>query len=344
MKAAVLHSPRDLRLEEIPFPVAGPGEVVVRVEAALMCGTDLKTWRRGHPFLPLPAVIGHELAGRVESIGDGVTGFRTGDRVVPAVSGPCGECTFCSRGKENLCGTAMEPGEKTWGAFAEAVVVPARVVRSNLYAIPDSLPSEVAALLDPLASVVHAWKRLPDPRGKCVLILGAGPLAFLHLLVAKKQGAGRVVVVGRRSSRLEKAKELGADEVLDTSIESLDENALDRMTQGSGAEIVVECAGTPEAWEEASGLAAPGATVCLFGGCAAGSRASFDTGRIHYQEISLVGSFHYTPADAKQAFDLIIEGKLAFAGILSGRFPLDRIQDVFDLHERGEGMKEIIVP
>lgn len=313
-----------------------------------MCGTDIKTWRRGHRILPLPAVMGHELAGIVEAVGSGVTGFAEGDRVVPAVSGPCGECDPCAAGRANLCRTSMDVGAKMWGAFAEAVLVPARVVKTNVHRVPDGIPPEEAALLDPLASVVHAWRRLPDPWDRSVAVVGAGPMGLMHLLVAKSHGAARVVVFGRRPARLELARALGADAVVDTGGGHDSPEAAARFGLAAcgdaGFDVVVDCGGTPESWEEASWLARAGGTVSLFSGCASKSRVTFDTGRLHYDELSLVGSFHYDPASVHKAFELITSRRLPLGKLLSERYPLTRIGEVFERHDRGEGIKEIIVP
>lgn len=330
MRAALLARPGELSIVEIPRPSPGPGEVVVRVSAALLCGTDVKTYRRGHRILPLPAVIGHELAGVVEAVGEGVREFSVGEAVVPAVSGPCGGCDPCRRGHRNLCTTLMAPGEKTWGAFAEAVSVPARVVRTNLHRVPQGIPPAEAALLDPLASVLHAWSRLPDPAGRAVAVVGAGALGLLHVLVAKDRGAASVAVLGRHAARLGRARELGADVVAELPDEL------------PPADVVVECAGTVEAWDLASRLAAPGGTVCLFGGCPSGSRASFDTGRLHYDEVSLVGAFHYTPEDARAALALIATRRLPLASLLTGPSPLEALPELLSRTE--PPLREVIVP
>lgn len=348
MLAAVLHAPRDLRLEQVPRPVPGAGEIVVRVEAALMCGTDIKTWRRGHRILPLPAVVGREPRGRSKRSAKASRKLFVGDRVVPAVSGPCNECDSCAAGRANLCRTAMDVGAKMWGAFAEAVLVPARVVRTNVHRVPDGIPVAEAALLDPLASVVQAWRRLPDPWERSVAVLGAGPMGLLHAMVARSHGAKRVVVIGRRSMRLALAKELGADSTIlssgghDSPREAAEASL--RESGDDGFDVVVDCGGTPESWEEATWLARPGGTVSLFSGCAPGLRASFDTARLHYDEIALVGSFHYDPTAVRKAFDLIVSRRMPLGRLLSERFPLDRVSEVFDRHARGEGLKEVIVP
>ncbi len=325
MKAFVQTAIGEYAVQDLPRPRAGPGEVVLRVEAAVTCGTDLKLLDRGHPRIRLPVTMGHEASGEIVELGPGVDGFRIGDRVVPGVSGPCGACADCLGGRPNLCAEAH--GERTWGAFAEFLRVPAAVVAANLHAVPSGLAPEAAAFLDPLASVLHGWSRLAR-RGPRVLIYGAGALALLWAQVVRLQG-GRAIVAGRRPDRLRRAEALGA--------ETLDVSA--GPPEALGADTAVDCTGQETIWELLPDLVGPGGEVLLFGGCAPGARVSFDAARLHYCEISLVGSFHSTPRDARTALDLLAQGAIEVEPILSGRGALSDLPRFLEAQRRGEGIR-----
>jgi L-iditol 2-dehydrogenase len=328
MKAFVQSAVGDFSQRDLPAPHAGRGEVVLRVRTALTCGTDLKLLSRGHARITLPVTMGHEGCGEIVEIGEGVTGFSAGDRVVPGMSGPCGSCEECRRGHPNLC--AAGHADRTWGTFAEFLRVPAPVVVSNLHAIPSGVSDEVAAFLDPLACVFHGWNRLSH-RGDRFLIYGSGALALLWALVVRWRG-GRATVAGRRSDRLALAQSLGA-ETLDVSSGPPDRFA---------ADFAVDCTGSAEIWERLPDLVSPGGQVLLFGGCAPGARVSFDAGRLHYSEISLAGSFHYTPDDARAALQALASGELDPRPLISGRGSLSQLPRFLEAQRRGEGIRYAI--
>jgi L-iditol 2-dehydrogenase len=316
------------RFEErdVPEPRPGPGEVVVRVRRALTCGTDLKILRRGHPRVALPLTMGHELAGEIAAVGDGVSGWRAGDRVVPGVSGPCGSCADCRGGRENLCRAAHS--DRTWGAFAELVRVPAGVVARNLHRVPDSLSLESAAFLDPLASVLHGWGRLRAPAGT-LLVYGAGALAFLWAAVARLHGVA-AVIAGRRPERAALAERYGAAWAALPHGGRLDLPA---------ADAAVDATGDPAVWERLPGLVRAGGEVLLFGGCAPGATATFDAERLHYAEISLVGAFHSTPGEAREALELLASGRVDPAPLVAARGGLSDLPRFLEAQERGDGVR-----
>ncbi|HVE65525.1 MAG TPA: alcohol dehydrogenase catalytic domain-containing protein, partial [Thermoanaerobaculia bacterium] len=268
---------------DVAAPRAGAGEVVLRVLAALTCGTDAKLLARGHPKIALPVTMGHEACGEVVEVGEGVEEFRVGDRVAPGISGPCGRCRECRTGMPNLCATAH--GDRTWGAFAELLRVPAGVVAANLHAVPVGMPDEAAAFLDPLASVLHGWERLGRVEGT-LLVYGAGALGLLWAATARARGVPAVVAARGGEARLALARAYGA-EVLDLSREG--EEALAERAGGPPA-MAVDCTGDPEVWRRLPDLVGPGGRVVLFGGCAPGTEVAWGTERLHYSEISLVGS------------------------------------------------------
>jgi L-iditol 2-dehydrogenase len=316
--------------QDLPVPKASPGEVVVRIRAALTCGTDLKLLSRGHARITLPVTMGHEGCGEIAELGEGVTGLSVGDRVVAGISGPCGACHECRRGFANLCSAGHS--DRAWGTFAEFLRVPAPIVVSNLHPVPRDLSDEVAAFLDPLASVLHGWNRLSH-RGDRFLIYGSGALALLWALVVRWRG-GQATVAGRRAERLALAEKLGAKS-LDVSAGTPDQFA---------ADFAVDCTGSAEIWERLPGLVSPGGQVLLFGGCAPGSRISFDAGRLHYSEISLIGSFHYTPDDARAALKALAAGELDPTPLISGRGGLSDLPRFLEAQGRGEGVRYAIRP
>jgi len=267
MRRAELIRPGHLEVRIVPVPDPGPGELLVRIEAALTCGTDLKMYRRGHPRLPLPAPFGHEFSGVVAAAGQGVAGFAAGDAIAAVPTAPCGRCALCLRELDNLCPHALE--RIALGAYADYLLLPAHLVSTNVFARPAGLPAEHAALLEPLACVVHGASRVRLDRARTVVLLGDGPIALLFTQLARLRGAGQVLVAGHHASRLALAAAFGAEPV-DRSGPALRDLVLER-SGGSGADVVIECIGDPAAWELAPTLAARGGEVLLYGGCAAGA-------------------------------------------------------------------------
>lgn len=341
MRAAVLVRPGYVEMREVAVPAPGPGELLVRVDAALTCGTDLKTYQRGHPRIPLPTPMGHEFSGTVAAVGAGVERFREGDAIACVPTAPCGACRLCRRGRENLCPDAV--GRMVFGAFAEYVLLPRHIVDRHVFPRPATLAAHEAAALEPLACVVHGADRVALEHAGHVVFLGDGPITLLFLQVARLRGAERVIVVGRHEARLAVARELGAETILDLGAAVLREAILER-TGGVGADVVVECVGRPEVWEAAPALAAPGGEVLLYGGCAAGTRASFDTLRLHYEEVDLKGAFHYRPASVREAYELLADGRVATGPLVTHRRPLGRLEEALGLVLRREAVKVALAP
>jgi L-iditol 2-dehydrogenase len=335
-----LLAPGDVRLAEVPVPEPSAGELLIAVKAALTCGTDLKAFRRGHSLIPMPGPFGHEFSGVVARRGKGVRGFREGQAVMAVHSAPCLTCRYCKRKLFNLCESIMET--KVLGAFAEYVLLPAHVVRQNVFPKPRRLDFAEAALLEPLSCVVHAVEPLGVKAGQTAFVIGAGPIGLLHLLLLKRRRA-RVAVAEPVPPRLRQAKKMGADAALGTPEKA--RKLLSRLTPGGmGFDYVFECTGRPEVWEKAVGYLRRGGTLVLFGGCPPGSRVAYDTHRLHYDEITLKGDFHYTPADVRTAYGMLAGGKLRGAGeLISGSFPLTRLPRALDLLSRGKGIKYAIL-
>ncbi|UCF20745.1 MAG: alcohol dehydrogenase catalytic domain-containing protein [Gemmatimonadota bacterium] len=341
MRVYHLLRPGQLELELVNKPVPASGELLARVSVALTCGTDLKTFERGHPRLKVPGLLGHEWAGVVESVGDGVRSYRPGDRIVATPTAPCGDCAFCLRQRENLCLHLFE--QMAIGAYGDYVLVPRHIVNRNAYKIPTAVSDLQAAFLEPLACVVHGSDLVCLGGDRTVVLIGDGPIALLFLQVARLRGADRVVLLGRHAARLELARELGADVALAAG-EVQVRAAVTALSDGLGADTVVECVGRPEAWEQAIGLVRKGGEVLLFGGCERGSRVSLDTERLHYEEIALKGGFHYTPDSVRRAWDLICSGVLSLDPLITGRMSLNELPAALDRLRRREALKLAIVP
>ncbi len=338
MRQAVLRGPRALDLVDLPVPLPGPGEVVVRIKAALTCGTDLKTYRRGHPRLAF-GPFGHEGTGDVASVGEGVDGFAPGQPVVFVPTAGCGQCGACRRGHDNLCETQFE--EIALGTYGDYLRLPPRVVRQHLFSKPAHLSYIEAAFLEPLACVVHGWSRLRAPDRGIVAVVGLGPIGLMHVQEARRRGLD-VIAVGRRPEALDRARRAGAREVINARSTGI-ATALRSLT-GVGPDVVIECTGAPEVWRTAPGWAAPGGRVLLFGGLPGGSEVAFDATRLHYSEIDLVSAFHYRTADVQEALRLLEAGAVRPADLITELRSLDGIREVFRDLDRGAGLKYGVLP
>lgn len=344
MKAAIFHGPGDLRFDDIAAGEPGPGEIAVEVRAAATCGTDLKSYRRGHPklFPTLPARFGHEFAGVVTAVGDGVDRFRPGMRVVAANTAPCGRCWACTRNRQSLCENLVFLN----GAFAEQLVIGREIVERNTYEMPDSLSFEAAAPLEPLSTVVHGMAESGIELGDTVVVHGAGPIGLMFVQLATLRGAF-VISVDRSPWRLEQASRAGASEVIDIGDADAETAAsmIRKATPGGrGADVGIEAVGLPAVWEQAVRTLRPGGTAVLFGGTPAGALFSVDSSAMHYQEYTLKGVFHHTPRYVQAAVDLMAGGKVDTGLLITEQRPLDRLVDSLEDMAAGRGSKYVLVP
>lgn len=343
MQAAVLHGREDIRIESVPVPMVGPGELIVRIGAALTCGTDLKVFRRGYHarMIVPPALFGHELAGTVVDVGAGVTKFSPGDRVVALNSAPCGSCYFCKRNQENLCDDLLFNN----GAYAEFIRIPARIVAKNTLHVPDHVPLEHAALTEPLACAVHGFEDSHAHLGDTVAIIGGGPLGLMMLHVAALAGC-HVIAVVKHDGQVEAARHLGARHVVQSSsIRRAIRETRALTPEERGVDIAIEAVGMPESWDEAVEMVRKGGTVNFFGGCAAGTHVTLDTNRIHYSDITLRATFHHTPSICRKALDLIASGRFQASAFITGHAHLYELNRVFEkLMKRSSEIKTAIVP
>jgi L-iditol 2-dehydrogenase len=310
VRAARLYGRSDLRIDDVPRPEPGPGDVLVEVEVALTDGTDLKTFRRGHPLLAheSPAPFGHEFCGILD-----------GRRVVAANSAPCGACDGCARGEgcRDLVFLA--------GAYAEAVVVPERIARVNLHPVPPRLEPHVAAMVEPLACCLRGVERAGVEAGQTVAILGAGPIGLM-LATCVADAGGWPVVVGGRAERQELVREFGGE-----------------PGDGRGADVVIEAAGTEEAWLDAQQLVRPAGTVVLFGGLPRDARPPLDAYRLHYEELTIRGSFHHTPKTVRAALMFLASGAYPWERLVTHQVGLEGLPTLFADPPR-ELLKAAVVP
>ncbi len=343
MTAAVLYGKEDVKIERVPIPRVEEGEVLIKVQVALTCGTDVKVYRRGYHarMIVPPALFGHELAGVIEHVGPGVKGLRKGMRVVALNSAPCGQCFYCSKHQENLCEDLLFNN----GAYAEYIRVPKRIVQKNMLAIPDYVSFHDAAMVEPLACVLRGLHETGVEIGDTVAVIGGGPIGLMFVQVAHAIGCNVVAVV-KRDSQVTAAKRKGANEVVQiTKITDPVEAVRSISPSGRGPDVVIEAVGRPEAWEWAVGMVRKGGTVNFFGGCASGTKVQLDTNRLHYSEITLKATFHHTPETVRRAFDLIAERKVKGADYITGEAPLSRLHHVLrDMSDRNGEIKTAIIP
>lgn len=343
MKAVLFYGPQNIKYEDTMIKPLSKGEILVKVKAALTCGTDVKTFRRGHPVLikEIPSGFGHEFSGIVEKISDTVTNVKVGDRVVCANSAPCGECFFCKKEEYNLC----ENLNLLNGAYAEYIVVPERIVKKNTLILPESLPFHKAAFAEPLANVVHGVERTNIQPGQSVGIIGIGPIGLMFSRLAKLKGA-RVIVAGRNPEKLRLAEEFAyADEIINLKkYENPEKIFREFSEEKKGLDVVVECVGLPEIWEKAFACVRPGGTVHFFGGCSSGSTVNFDTTKMHYGDIKLISVFHHTPKYFRQALELIASGKVEVEKLITDTLTLDKVEYAMEQHIKGNAIKFLIKP
>jgi L-iditol 2-dehydrogenase len=340
VKAAVLHAQEKILIEDIAPPALQPGEVRLRIEAALTCGTDLKVFKRGYhaKMIVPPAVFGHELAGVISEIAPGSVRpvaepsqaigsipqtLKIGDRVVVANSAPCGTCFHCHAGQENLCENLLFLN----GAYAESIVVPARLVQKNLLRLKSETDFRAAALTEPLACVVQGVEDLKLRAGQKFLVFGAGPIGLMFVALAKNLGCN-VTVAGRRAARLDAAKRLGASQVVDIG-DGTDLVAKIRAATHTHFDAVIEAVGKPAVWEAAVHLVRKGGAVNFFGGCPSGTTITLDTTLIHYSNLTLLASFHHTPRTIRRALEFIEAGVIRAADFVDGECPLTQLPELF---------------
>ncbi len=341
MKAVRYYAPNDIRYEEVKIPELNEGEILVKVEAALTCGTDVKTFKRGHPVLikKVPSGFGHEFSGIIARMDENVKGFNIGDRVVCANSAPCGECFYCKREEYELC----ENLNLLNGAYAQYIVVPRLIVEKNTLLIPKNLSFAQAAFTEPLSNVVHGIAKTPIKKGDTVGVVGIGPIGLMFARLAKLKGA-KVIAMGRNPLKLKLAHEFAqADFVIDLKKYPDPEEFIKNNTQeGRGLDVAIECVGLPSMWEKMFSFVRKGGYVHLFGGCASGTSVNIDTKRLHYDEVKIISSFHHTPEYFRQSLDMIARGEVEVEKLITKRMDMKYAKRAIEMHRDGEAVKILL--
>ena len=341
MLAALLYGQEDLRLEQVADPTPSAGEVTIQVAAATTCGTDLKVWRRGGhaKMLRPPTLFGHEASGRIVAVGEGVTSWQVGDRVVANNSAPCIKCFFCQRREYSLC------PDLTWnnGTFAEYQKIPAAIVQHNLLAIPADLSDEVAAMTEPLACVMHGIARSNVQPGDRVVVLGDGAIGLMFVAVLAHQST-QVLLFGGNDRRLQIGEKLGAAQIYNYRQQADIQSIVKAQTDGWGADVVIEATGVPAVWESAIACARPGGTINLFGGCPKNTTITVNTEQLHYSELTIKGVFHNTPEYVRAALSMLASRVIEFELLISDRRPLQDLEQVFEDMKQRRVIKVAIHP
>lgn len=346
MKAIVYHAPGDIRIEEIPKPSCGKEELLVKVDACAVCGTDLKSQLHGNPRIKAPLPMGHEFTGLVEEVGSEAAGdFASGDRVVMATSISCGRCFYCRRGWRNLCVDLAPMGFSYPGGMAEYTTIPSRALQQgHVLKTPTTVPAEQAALAEPVSCAVNSIGQCHIEKGDTVLVMGAGPMGLLNALVARAEGAEKILLSEVNEHRLKQGEAFGIDVLIDPTQEDLTDR-VEQETEGIGVDVVVVAAPAAQPQEQAISLVRKQGTVCLFASLPVGKNMlQLDSRAIHYGELRVVGTSDSTPRHVEKAIELIASGAVQAEKIVSHQLPLEEVHQAFDLMTSGEALRVVLVP
>ncbi|MDR1959010.1 MAG: alcohol dehydrogenase catalytic domain-containing protein [Planctomycetaceae bacterium] len=346
MQAIVYYAPGDIRVENVPKPVCGDGELLVKVDACAVCGTDLKSKNHGNPRIKAPLVMGHEFTGIVEQVSPSATGgFQIGDRIVMATSVSCGECHYCKHGYRNLCASLAPMGFTYAGGMAEYVAIPALALRGgHVVKVPAEVEAKCAALAEPVSCAVNAVTQCRVQKGDTVLVMGAGPMGLLNAVVARAMGAEKIILSEPNPLRLNQVKSFGIDIPVNPASQDLTQVVKD-ATDGLGADIVIVAAPAALPQEQALSLVRKQGTVCLFASLPAGhSSLTIDSRILHYGEIHVIGSSDSTPEHVQKAVELIAAKQIPADRIASHLLPFDQIEKAFELMTSGEALRVVLVP
>ena len=342
MRAAMYYGPKDVRIEHAPIPEVGPSDILIKVRAATTCGTDVKTYYRGHPNLVPPSPFGHEAAGDIVLVGEKVEGFHEGMRVTTSNTGPCGSCFFCKRGQPNLC--EFQRTHLLNGSYAEYLLIPENIWRQNTFELPDHVSYAAGALIEPLSCALFGIEESNVRAGDIVTIIGAGPIGLFFVQLARMKGA-KVIVCEISEKRLELAGRMGANELVGASDSAVQVETVRSYTPESrGADIVIDATGIPEVWETAIEMVRKGGLFNAFGGAPPGTKITVDTYSLHYNHLTLKGVYNTTPRHAEVSLDLIARDLIKTESILSAHWPLDRLVEALEKQKKGEVIKVAIQP
>ncbi|NIM91303.1 MAG: alcohol dehydrogenase catalytic domain-containing protein [Candidatus Aminicenantes bacterium] len=344
MKAAILEEIEHLVVKELPDPQLEEGSVIIKVKVCSICGSDLRIYHHGHPRVKLPHILGHEIAGEIESVSEGKGSHKVNDRIALTPRITCGKCYYCREGHPIYCLNSQSFGYQLPGGYAEYVLVPRRGAELGLVnRIPDTISYEEATLSETLACCLRAQKESRVSSGNTVVIIGGGPVGIIHCRLAKANQARMVIIVERDSKRLSQVSLSAIDKIVESTTSEVEEEVLD-LTKGVGADVVIVACSSASAQEQALSLAAKGGRINFFGGLPAHqSRIAIDSNLIHYREISIQGSHGSTPDDNKEALDMLAQRLLDVGDLITHTFPLEAIEKAFQFADTREGMHTSIV-
>jgi L-iditol 2-dehydrogenase len=345
MTALVYHGPEDIRVEQIPIPKNNKNELLVKIDACAVCGTDLKSYRSGNPRIKAPLVTGHEFTGLIENLGSEVNGFEVGDRIVMATSISCGECLYCQKGWRNLCKNIAPMGFSYAGGMAEYTIIPERaIINGHVIKVPGNVSADHATLAEPLSCAINAASNAHIQLGDTVVVLGAGPMGLMNVAVAKALGAKKIILSEISEERRAQAAVFGIDILVNPESDNL-VDIVKNTTDGYGADIAIVAAPATYPQEMAVELVRKKGTVCLFASLPAGKEMlSINSRTVHYGEIMIVGSSDSTPENVKQAVDMISTGILDADKLVTHTLKFDGIFKAFELMERGESLRVVLTP
>jgi L-iditol 2-dehydrogenase len=346
VKVARFHAPGDIRLEDVPEPQPGPGEIKIRVRNCSTCGTDVKIYKFGHHHIRPPRVMGHEIAGEIAELGEGVTGWAPGDRVQVIAAIPCGQCEECTRGRMTVCPNQESMGYHYEGGLAQYMIVPAKVLAVNgLNRIPEGVGFAEASVAEPLACVLNGQELARVGEGDDVVIMGSGPIGCLHVRLARARGAARVFLVDLNADRLKMAADLVHPDEAICSAEVDVVDVVMKLTEGRGADVVITAAASGAAQQQALQMAARQGRISFFGGLPKDNPIiQCDSNLVHYRELTIVGANGSSPAHNARALQLIAEGAVPVADLITHHLGLTEVMDAIDIVSRGAAIKVTIEP
>lgn len=345
MKAAVYEAKDVVQLREVEMPALPDGGLLLRVKSCAICGSDVRNIHFGHRTRKPPWILGHEIAGEVIQVADGVEKFKVGDRVTVANAIPCGRCRFCVRGWRNMCTNVMAHGSHYPGGFAEYMAVMPRVIeQGGVSRIPNHVSYDQAAISEPLACVINGQGLLNVSLGDTVVVIGAGPIGCMHAQVARARGATRIIHSELKTSRLEQALAFSADFFINASTEDPVARVRE-ITGGEGADVIIIACPSPQAQEQSLPMAAVRARISFFGGLAHSEPyIKFDSNIVHYKEIMVTGAFTSSPEQNQLALGMIAAGRINTHALITHTLPLSEINRGIEMIERGEGLKIVLNP
>lgn len=347
MRAIVYHGPQDLRLEQLPIPEIASDEALLRVGSTSICGTDLRIYHGDHRKYPHGTVRipGHEVAGEIVAVGSHVAGLNPGQHVFIAPNMGCGHCPECISGRNNLCANYTAIGINLDGSFAEYMRVPAAAIRQgNLIPIRENLDPAQAALIEPFACVLRGQDAVHVGVGDSVLVVGAGPIGFMHALLARVRGASKVFISEVLPERLAQARDIEVDRVINPLEEDL-ASAIAAETDGRGADVILIAAPAHQAQEQSLDLAAIGGRINFFGGLPKGNpNITFNSNLVHYKELVVTGTTACSTSDCWRAAEIVLSRGVDLSPMISARFPLDQVDRAFAMAEDRSALKVVFDP